>query len=405
MSQLTLGQKIASRRKLLNLSQEALSEQMDVSRQSVSKWESDAAIPDIDKLIALARIFGVSVGWLLGTEPQQPFDPQEGLTDAQKKMVEEIASHYQQPVPKKSPWKALLLCLCLVAAAAAFFLHFQGQLSLLSAENAAARSQIAGLTESNQLFQAQLNEMRALLETQSQTSKLLQDFGAISYVSADYTTANVHFLFVPKVYQENCTAYLRILNPAAGIDEMLECPWNYDHYVLRTDLPLADDYQYSFLLVSDLGYQEELISGNGHYFTDLYTHARFYMEETDPKYSQMAAGETTPLSGAETEYRYNVPLYTPILLEKNGLMPFRTAVITLRCNETVIWEQDYTEAFRATLKYSTYSEKPVMPDICVPLPPLAEGDRLTLALTATTFTDQTLITALDDLTVSPMSVQ
>lgn len=49
MEKLTVGQKIAMRRKLLCLSQEALAEQLDVSRQAVSKWESDAALPDIDK--------------------------------------------------------------------------------------------------------------------------------------------------------------------------------------------------------------------------------------------------------------------------------------------------------------------------------------------------------------------
>ena len=65
---MTIGQRIAERRKLLGISQEALGEQMGVSRQAISKWEADGAIPEIDKLIALSKLFGVSVGWLLGTE-------------------------------------------------------------------------------------------------------------------------------------------------------------------------------------------------------------------------------------------------------------------------------------------------------------------------------------------------
>ncbi|MDE7220196.1 MAG: helix-turn-helix domain-containing protein, partial [Oscillospiraceae bacterium] len=63
---MTIGQRIAQKRKERGLSQEALGEALGVSRQSVYKWDSVSALPDIDKLIALSRMFGVTVGWLLG---------------------------------------------------------------------------------------------------------------------------------------------------------------------------------------------------------------------------------------------------------------------------------------------------------------------------------------------------
>ena len=59
---MTIGQRIALKRKERSLSQEALGQEVGVSRQSIYKWESDAAVPEIDKLIALSRLFGVSVG-------------------------------------------------------------------------------------------------------------------------------------------------------------------------------------------------------------------------------------------------------------------------------------------------------------------------------------------------------
>ena len=65
---MTIGQRIAQKRKELGLSQEALGSKLGVSRQSIYKWEADSALPEIDKLIALSRLFGVSVGWLLGVE-------------------------------------------------------------------------------------------------------------------------------------------------------------------------------------------------------------------------------------------------------------------------------------------------------------------------------------------------
>lgn len=87
---MTIGERIAQKRKELGLSQEALGEKMGVSRQSIYKWESDAALPEIEKLVKLAREFGVSVGWLLGEEEPEKRE----LTPEQLAMVEEIVGRY-----------------------------------------------------------------------------------------------------------------------------------------------------------------------------------------------------------------------------------------------------------------------------------------------------------------------
>ncbi|EHI99602.1 helix-turn-helix domain protein [Clostridium sp. DL-VIII] len=60
-----LSEKILKLRKANNLSQEQLAEKLDVSRQSISKWESGQSIPDVEKLIALSNIFNVTIDYLL----------------------------------------------------------------------------------------------------------------------------------------------------------------------------------------------------------------------------------------------------------------------------------------------------------------------------------------------------
>ncbi len=65
---MTLGQRIQEHRLRLELSQEALGERLGVSRQAVSKWEADAAVPDTDKLIALSKLFGLTLNELLQVE-------------------------------------------------------------------------------------------------------------------------------------------------------------------------------------------------------------------------------------------------------------------------------------------------------------------------------------------------
>ena len=62
---MTIGQKIIQLRTAADISQEQLAETLGVSRQSVSKWEMDQALPQIDKVLQLAEIFSVSTDELL----------------------------------------------------------------------------------------------------------------------------------------------------------------------------------------------------------------------------------------------------------------------------------------------------------------------------------------------------
>ena len=69
---MTIGQKIVQLRLSKNISQEQLAEALDVSRQSVSKWEIGGALPQIDKVLLLSQIFGVSTDELLQERVEIP---------------------------------------------------------------------------------------------------------------------------------------------------------------------------------------------------------------------------------------------------------------------------------------------------------------------------------------------
>lgn len=62
---MTIGEKITHLRNVMNISQEVLADKLSVSRQSVSKWEMDQALPQIDKVLQLCQIFNVSADELL----------------------------------------------------------------------------------------------------------------------------------------------------------------------------------------------------------------------------------------------------------------------------------------------------------------------------------------------------
>lgn len=76
-----LAEKIATLRKKNGWSQEDLAIKLNISRQSVSKWESTASIPDLDKIIALSEIFGVSTDYLLKDEVEISDEIEPGSID------------------------------------------------------------------------------------------------------------------------------------------------------------------------------------------------------------------------------------------------------------------------------------------------------------------------------------
>ena len=63
-----LADKIIDLRKKNGWSQEELAEQLGVSRQSISKWESAQSVPDMNRILAMSRLFGVSTDYLLKDE-------------------------------------------------------------------------------------------------------------------------------------------------------------------------------------------------------------------------------------------------------------------------------------------------------------------------------------------------
>lgn len=63
---MSMGARLAQARRGQNMTQEQLAEKLGVTRQAVSRWESDTAYPETDKIVRMAALFGVSCDYLLG---------------------------------------------------------------------------------------------------------------------------------------------------------------------------------------------------------------------------------------------------------------------------------------------------------------------------------------------------
>lgn len=65
---MNIGERIYELRRKNSMSQEDLAEKMNVSRQSISKWESSQSVPEVERIVQLSNIFNVSTDWILKCE-------------------------------------------------------------------------------------------------------------------------------------------------------------------------------------------------------------------------------------------------------------------------------------------------------------------------------------------------
>ena len=180
---MTLGQRIQELRKQAGLSQEGLGEALGVSRQAVSKWEGDNGIPELDTLIAMSKLFGITVGQLLGVEtPEEkaaePTETQPGFTEEQ---VEEILRRYveesrrQEAVPQntvgKYPIGSWIIAACAVILAVVVAVVAMGRVRTVKSSIDALWSNVADIetivSNTRNQVGGLADELRNVLEEQS----------------------------------------------------------------------------------------------------------------------------------------------------------------------------------------------------------------------------------------------
>lgn len=114
-----LAEKIMEQRKRCGWSQEELADQLGVSRQAVSKWESAQSIPDLGRVVEMSRLFGVTTDYLLRDEVEEPGDPaaedMPAGEDAPRRVSLEEASAFLQAKAETGPRLALGVAACILS--------------------------------------------------------------------------------------------------------------------------------------------------------------------------------------------------------------------------------------------------------------------------------------------------
>jgi len=233
---MTLGQRIQELRRSRGLSQEALGDALGVSRQAISKWEGDVTIPEVDKLVALGKFFGVPVGVLLGVEEASP-DAGGELTERELRAVEAIVARYVEevrthpspaaPTPRMTRPQLLAAgaaCLALVVGLTALAVSFGrltgrlgDRLTALEYQVGSIRSDVSGQISSI------TNRVEEALDQQS--NLLAGSWWQCTGPGPEAGTALLDVEVVPKTYMEGMTAAFLLKD---GIDTLATVPaeWN-----------------------------------------------------------------------------------------------------------------------------------------------------------------------------------
>lgn len=121
---MTISDKIVQLRKQQGWSQEELSERLDVSRQSVSKWEGGLAAPGLDKIVELSRLFEVSTDYLLKDELEEPAptEPEPLVGEPLRQVTMAEASEFLAVKAQTAKPMALGVMLCILSPICLLFL-------------------------------------------------------------------------------------------------------------------------------------------------------------------------------------------------------------------------------------------------------------------------------------------
>lgn len=222
-------------RKAKDIKQEALAEAMNISRQTVSKWENGTAMPDFKKLNALAEYFGVTMDELLGFSNDK--NNNDNIDDYTKEYINELITleNMQSSKKIKELYKNLKTCAVIFCVALAVIIFF-----MISINN-----QIDNL-------KSQINNVQSPQIIQDDSHDMSDDasYEVLSFDKDKPWLANVCFTYAPETYSNSLKVTLEVPQDDNKTKE-LEFERKGGKFVLETQLDATIKGNYTLLAKDD----------------------------------------------------------------------------------------------------------------------------------------------------------
>ena len=229
-------------RKAKDIKQEALAEAMNVSRQTVSKWENGTAMPDFKKLNALAEYFGVTMDELLGFSNDK--NNNDNINDYTKEYINELITleNMQSSEKIKELYKKLKTCAVIFCVALAVIIFFM--ISIIN-QIANLRLQINNV-QSPQIIQDDSDDSSGNTHDMSDDAS----YEVLSFDKDKPWLANVCFTYAPETYSNSLKVTLEVPQDDNKTKE-LEFERKGGKFVLETQLDATIKGNYTLLAKDD----------------------------------------------------------------------------------------------------------------------------------------------------------
>lgn len=250
-------------RKEKGLSQEYFAEKLGVTRQTISKWENGAAMPDLKKLTEIADFFSVSMDTLLGMESDNqndnhtPASENTGINnhsdnnennyniEYQKEYANQLFSiaYQNQQVQNASNHKALKTTAIILSIAIACVIF--GLVLLFNSVD----SKINNMQNQINMLSSQINTQQNYIYDENKYSEFDYEFVGINDIE-EANIINTKFSYSPDTYPKNASVYLNITN-SDGTIQRVDMQINNGIFTANTDIDVTSPPKSIYIYIDD----------------------------------------------------------------------------------------------------------------------------------------------------------
>ena len=237
---MTIGERIILIRKENGLSQDAFGTMINVSRQSISKWEANISIPEVDKLIEISKKFNVSIEWLIGIKENR--NNQNDFNEEQLNKIEQIIQKHASMKPKRdisnliiSGSLAFFTVACLIFGGFVIYRTF----NVLSYN---VHDILYQMSELRNTIEKQNDKFESIESMLSEYKDIIIEEIKFEQYDLQEETAHILIKVRPKEYQKNTKIILEVNN---GISTITEIAKEIDNHIFYADIKvkLSDEIE------------------------------------------------------------------------------------------------------------------------------------------------------------------